>query len=204
MNEASQFRELLGRNLGGICQLSEVQFQHLYSHYQYLTRWNQVLNLTAVHNMEFAVTRHYSESIFAGLHLPSGRLSVADIGSGAGFPGVPMAIVRPDCLVTLVESHQRKAVFLKEVTRSLSNATVAPMRAEDLEQAFDWLVSRAVQPDSILDLVPKLARNVALLVGRRDATRLGSQNRYAWDLPVPLPWAQRTVLMSGHHVPRET
>ena len=101
--------------------------------------------------------RHYCESLFVAIHLPEEPVSVLDVGPGAGFPGIPMAILRPDCRFTLAESHQRKAVFLREATRHLSNVRVAARRAEEAAGAFDWVVSRAVKwPD-----VSRVARDCA-------------------------------------------
>src|SRR5687768_10049621 len=111
------FRELLYSELRGICELSGPQVDQLAAHYELLLRWNQKLNLTSVKNEETMVRRHYCESVFVAVHLPSEPISVVDVGSGAGFPGFPIAVVRPDCAVTLVESHQRKAVFLRECSR---------------------------------------------------------------------------------------
>ena len=110
-----------------------------------LVRWNKVLNLTSIRTLEEAIERHYGESVFLAAHLPAGVLSIADVGSGAGFPGIPIAVVRPDCRVTLIEAHRRKAVFLREAARDLPNVTVIADRAESVHQSFDIAVSRAVK-----------------------------------------------------------
>src|ERR1700686_1014922 len=93
-------------------------------------RWNKTINLTRIEGIEEAVDRHYAESLFLGANLPAGPLKIADVGSGAGFPGIPVAILRPEVAVSLIESHQRKGVFLKEATRRLQNVTVISKRAE--------------------------------------------------------------------------
>ena len=90
------FAELLRAKLAGICELSEPQVERLREHYEVLTRWNKVLSLTSVRTLEESVERHYCESVFAAYHLPEASVSVADVGSGAGFPGIPIAIVRPE------------------------------------------------------------------------------------------------------------
>lgn len=138
------FADLLTRRLAGIVELSASQAAVLEAHYQLLVRWNRTLNLTSIDNLEEAVERHYCESLFLGAHLPAGQLRMADVGSGAGFPGFPVAVLRPDCSVTLIESHQRKAVFLRETTRKSLNVRVLPRRAEDVREEFDWVISRAV------------------------------------------------------------
>src|SRR5690349_10628648 len=122
--------------------LTTEQSAALESHYELLVRWNKVLNLTAIEKLEEAVERHYCESLTLAERLTPGR--VADIGSGAGFPGLVAAIARPDCEFTLVESHQRKAVFLREASRGMVNVRVLAVRAEQIRERFDWVVSRAV------------------------------------------------------------
>ena len=80
-----------------------------------------------------------------GSRLPAGVLRIADVGSGAGFPGFPVAVLRPDCSVTLIESHQRKAVYLKEASRKLPNVRVLSKLAEDVAdigEEYDWVISR--------------------------------------------------------------
>jgi 16S rRNA (guanine527-N7)-methyltransferase len=99
------FADLLRQRLAGIVELSPGQVEALEAHYRLLLRWNRTLNLTSIRKIEEAVERHYCESLFLGTHLPQDLLRIADIGSGAGFPGFPVAVLRPDCSVTLIESH---------------------------------------------------------------------------------------------------
>ena len=129
-------------------------------------------------------------ALFLARFLPVGSFRSIDVGSGPGFPGIPVAIYRPDCQVTLIESHQRKAVFLREAIRGLSNVTVVAGRAEDVKQEFDWVISRAVDPDEVLGL--RLAPRFALLIGDSDASRLAGAAE-------PLPWGEHRVLF---HVER--
>ena len=160
--------------------LSDRQIAVLNRHYDTLVRWNSVMNLTAIRNAEEVVLRHYCESLFLAHHLPNEPLSIADIGSGPGFPGLPVAVARPDCAVTLIESHQRKAVFLKEVSRCVANVTVLPKRAEDVDRTFDWAVSRAVRIEDVF--ASKLATRYAVLVGEREGG-------------IPLPWGKNRRLL---------
>ena len=160
------FREMLTREFGPYGPLTDKQIDFLEAHYNLLTEWNSRLNLTRIDSLEETVQLHYCESLFVGARLPLGPLRIVDVGSGAGFPGIPIAILRPECAVTLVESHQRKAVFLHEASRNLKNLTIVTGRAENLKAEFDWLVSRAVDPGAILKL--RLANNLALLTGRQD------------------------------------
>jgi 16S rRNA (guanine527-N7)-methyltransferase len=188
------FAELLRSKLAGICDLPEQQIERLKLHFDLLTRWNRVLSLTSVRTLEEAVERHYCESVFAGLHLPEGPVSVADVGSGAGFPGVPIAIMRPDCAIVLIESHQRKAAFLKEATRELPNVRVLAKRAEDVPERFDWVVSRAVRYSDIAAALKKLGRNAELLTGE---VRTEDLSGFEWQEPMRLPWGDRRYLWIG-------
>jgi 16S rRNA (guanine527-N7)-methyltransferase len=172
------FRELLAREFAPYRALSPEQLDQLESHYQLLLRWNTRLNLTRIDSVDEAARLHYCESLFLGQRLPAGPLRIADIGSGAGFPGIPIAILRPECSVTLVESHKRKAVFLSEAVRNLTNVNVVTDRAENLRGEFDWLVSRAVDPGEVLKL--KLGNNLAILVGWGDARMFQNSELLPW------------------------
>ncbi len=198
------FREMLSINLSGVCILNSEQVDRLYAHYQTLVRWNRVLNLTTIREPAEVVRRHYCESLFAGANLPLEPLSVADIGSGAGFPGIPMAILRPDCRFALIESHMRKAVFLKEATRGWSNVQVIAQRAELVEQHFDWAITRAVEWTQALRAMRKVASRVAFLVGSGDLAALTASAAVRWQEPIRIPWGDRRFLVLGAIVPRET
>jgi 16S rRNA (guanine(527)-N(7))-methyltransferase RsmG len=172
------FRELLAREFAPYCSLSPEQVEQLESHYELLLRWNAKLNLTRIESIEEAARLHYCESLFLGQRLPAGPLRIVDIGSGAGFPGIPIAILRPECTITLVESHKRKGVFLSEAVRNLANAKVVTDRAENLKDEFDWLISRAVSPSDVLKL--NLANNLAMLVGASDAKAFHNLELLPW------------------------
>src|SRR5258708_14809083 len=166
MPVAAWFAELLERELHGLVNLSDVQIGQLHEHYELLERWNRKINLTSIPSGPEAVIRHYCESLFFAANLPvTEKARIADLGSGAGFPGVPMAILRPEWATALIESHQRKAVFLREATRGLGNVVVLANRAEDVGIGFDWLVSRAVDPKDVLRNTPRLAPHIGLMLG---------------------------------------
>jgi 16S rRNA (guanine527-N7)-methyltransferase len=188
------FRQILAQEFAPYAALTADQLERLHEHFKLLRRWNAKLNLTRILDPVEAARLHYCESLYLGLRLPRGPLRIADVGSGPGFPGLPVAVLRPDCQVTLIESHQRKAVFLREATRALPNVRVVARRAEDLardpQESFDWVVARAVAPRDVLNL--PLAANFALLVGLEDAHSLGGE---------PLPWGQGRFLAV---VPRGT
>src|SRR5271167_4304119 len=90
------FAEVFHRELADWVRLSHEQVARLYEHYSLLERWNKKMNLTSVAPGEETVIRNYCESLFFAAHLDKDASSIADIGSGAGFPGVPIAILKPD------------------------------------------------------------------------------------------------------------
>jgi len=187
-----EFRSLLAKEFAPYATLSSTQLDLLEQYYALLRRWNARMNLTRIQRLEDVVRLHYCESLFLGTLLPPGELIVADIGSGPGFPGIPVAVLRPECSVALIESHKRKAVFLREASSGLPNVRVLASRAEDVQEKFDWSVSRAVAPADVLAL--NLARNTALLIGEEDA-----KSMKGWDL-IPIPWGRGRFAV----VPRET
>jgi 16S rRNA (guanine527-N7)-methyltransferase len=199
MSTSPSLSDILVRELRDIADLSAAQLQLLEQHYQLLLKWNQRMNLTTVTNLPEAAVRHYCESLFLGAHLTPGR--VADVGSGAGFPGIPAAILRPDCEFLVIESNSRKAVFLKEAARALSNVKVIAERAETFfadTPRLDWVVSRAVGRGEVLSLGGNC--RYGLLVGRDDAEQL--KNEGGRDVQIlPLPWGDNRVLAI---VPRGT
>lgn len=193
------FRDLLEREFSPYGQLSASQLDQLESHYKLLLKWNESLNLTRLVDASAAVKFHYCESLYVARFLPDVPQRVVDVGSGGGFPGVPIAIFRPEWEVTLVESHQRKAVFLREASRELRNVRVVASRAQEMQGTFDWLVSRAVAPAEVLSL--ELAPDVVLLIGEQDAVHLAGEK----DV---VPWGRHRVLFhvkrSKPNVSRET
>jgi 16S rRNA (guanine527-N7)-methyltransferase len=187
------FEQALSDRLAGIVSLSKEQLTALRYHFEEMIRWNRRINLTSITNPEEVLQRHYCESLFLASRLPTGRLRVIDVGSGAGFPGFPVAVVRPDCEITLVESHQRKAVFLRHVSRELHNVKVTAVRAESVTDHFDWLVSRAVAWRD-LEALSVLADRLALLVSLPIESESASVR---WESPFPLPWDSRKAVIVG-------
>ena len=123
-----------------------------------LMRWNARINLTAIRDEEGILTRQFVESIACARALPAGIGTLLDFGSGAGFPGVPIALCRPEIAVTLAESQGKKAAFLQEAVRVLGLATkVYAGRAGLLKARFDCVVLRAV------DRMPQAVRAASKL-----------------------------------------
>lgn len=189
------FRDLLRDRLRGIAEVTDEQAEALESHCNLLVRWNRTLNLTAIRDLNEVIERHYCESIFLAARLPAGRLTIIDVGSGAGFPGLPVAVYRPDCFVTLIESHQRKAVFLKEAARPMSNVRVVTGRAEQVREEFDLAVSRAVSYHALSTSLKLLAPAADLLSGAESPP---PDMGFVWEPPIPLPWGKQRYLRTGH------
>ena len=187
------FEEALSDRLAGILSLSKEQLVALSYHFEELLRWNRRINLTSITDPEEVVQRHYCESLFLARRLPTGKLRIIDVGSGPGFPGLPVAVLRPDCEITLVEAHQRKAVFLRHVSRELKNVKVRAVRAESVTDHFDWMVSRAVAWRD-LEALSVLADRLALLVSLPIESESASVR---WEPPFPLPWDERRAVIIG-------
>lgn len=121
-----------------------------------LVRWNARINLTAIRDEEGILARHFVESIACARALPAGIATLLDFGSGAGFPGIPIALCRPGIAVTLAESQGKKAAFLREAVRTIGlSSTVHSGRAESLTARFDCVTLRAV--DRMLQAVQAAA-----------------------------------------------
>jgi 16S rRNA (guanine527-N7)-methyltransferase len=195
----SEFAELLQKELvliDGAPVVQGPQIARLKAHYELLARWNSKMNLTSIRSLGESVKRHYIECLCfsAWLGADSGS-RILDVGSGAGFPGIPMAVLREDWKITLLESDERKAVFLREASRELPNVSVICERLERLTSGWDWLVSRAVRPSEVLAAIPRLAPRVGLMAGEDAVTGLHSS--VSWNPPRTLPFGDHMVMLSG-------
>jgi 16S rRNA (guanine527-N7)-methyltransferase len=172
-----------------------------------LLRWNAKLNLTAVRDADRIVQRHFGESVFAAEQLlPASQQqgSVIDVGSGAGFPGLPLAMLRPQVNVALLEAHGKKATFLKEVVRTLklTNVDVFFERAEQIQQQASLVTLRAVEKFSeVLPTAAALVANggkLALLIG---SAQIGSAREllpdWQFQPPVAIPHCESRVVLVG-------
>jgi 16S rRNA (guanine527-N7)-methyltransferase len=139
--------EQLARGLGALGEdLSAATSDKLLAYAGLLAKWNKVYNLTALRDESQIVSHHLLDSLSVLPHL-AGVKRLADIGSGGGLPGIPLAIARPDLQVELVETSHKKAAFLRQATieLGLGNVAVHCARAETLqpESSFDAVISRA-------------------------------------------------------------
>jgi 16S rRNA (guanine527-N7)-methyltransferase len=174
---------------------------------QYLSlflRWNSRLNLSSVRDLEGILSRHFVESIACARALPAGIATLLDYGSGAGLPGIPIALCRAEISVTLAESQGKKAAFLQEAIRTLSlNSTVYAGRAELLKVFFDCVVLRAVDrmAQAVKAAVPLVAPAgwLALMTTRADVAGLKSAagSHFCWPEAVALPGSEDRLLALG-------
>jgi 16S rRNA (guanine527-N7)-methyltransferase len=169
-----------------------------------LVRWNARINLTSVRSELGIIQRHFGESLFAANHVPRGTSTLLDHGSGGGFPGIPIALARPEIDVTLAESTRKKAAFLMEAVRELGvTATIHSGRTEDMPPGlnFDCVAMRAV--DRADAAVPAGADRVksggCLLILGKSRTLPGWR---AEEVPIPL--TAGFLILARRDVPRGT
>lgn len=192
--------------LGPFVELEKSQLGSISIYIDLLLKWNARINLTAVRNPEEIVTRHFGESFFAAKHLLPGEFegTVIDLGSGAGFPGLPLAMFAPAAQITLIESNHRKAAFLKEVifALGLKNAKVFSQRAEVYPDKADLVTMRAVEKfekslSVAIGLVTQTGR-VALMIGLSQASQAKELTRdVTWAEPVAVPGGHSRILLVG-------
>jgi 16S rRNA (guanine527-N7)-methyltransferase len=157
------FRSILESTLSGfgLDALTEHQFTQLVKHHSMLCHWNRRINLTRIVEPAEAARLHYAESLFGGQFIGEAT-SLLDIGSGAGFPAVPLAVARPDVRVVALEANQKKSLFLKEVKDDLSLEyfNVVADRLESYDwSGFEMLTSRAL--DRAETILPGVVRRLA-------------------------------------------
>ena len=223
--------------------LSPEQLRQISTYIELLQRWNARVNLTAVRDADGIVTRHFGESLLLAAYLfpnpfpgtpteAPNRQHALDLGSGAGFPGLPLKIYTPGLRLTLVESNHKKAVFLAEVIRALqlTDASVYSGRLEaGAIKGAEHVLPSGIEPpnlvtmraverfESALQTAAALVRygsaqlgtaKLALLVGRNQAEQVpGRIHDFSWEAPILVPQSRERVLLVGRHpaknVPKE-
>ena len=145
-------RELLTRIAAGFSvEVSAELADRLDIYARLLVEWNEKINLTAITDPAGITVKHFADSLAAAPLLPEGAFSLIDVGTGAGFPGVPLALLRPDCRLTLLDSLNKRLVFLETLCGALGlDARRVHARAEEggrdptLREQFDVATARAV------------------------------------------------------------
>ena len=207
MNEGEDSRRLrLGELLSeaGLAPLDPRQTNSFLEYYSLFVRWNAKINLSAVRNEDSILSLHFVESITCARALPAGIATLLDFGSGGGFPGIPIALCRPEIAVTLAESQGKKAAFLQEAVRMLGiTARVHAQRAELLPSRFDCVTLRAVDrmTEALEAAVVLVAPSgwLALLTTRGDMGKLqaAAGAGFSWSETVKLPGSEERVLALG-------
>jgi 16S rRNA (guanine527-N7)-methyltransferase len=169
-----------------------------------LLLWNHKVSLTSISKPEDIIRFHFGESFLVAeaVSLENGRL--ADVGSGAGFPGIPIAMLFRNLQVTLIEANAKKAAFLSEVIRKLGllNASVIRARVRDVEPGgFDFITSRALGPyEELMEwAILSLSRSGRLILwlGEDDAARISQERGWLWQDPMRIPGSRRRVILIG-------
>jgi len=198
--------ETIASLLAPFATVSDFQLNQISTYIDILIRWNARINLTAIREPEPIVTRHFGESLFAAVHLlaPDAQLTAIDVGSGAGFPGLPLKLWAPAIRLTLIESQHKKAAFLREVIRALTltDVNVFSARAQDFPARADLVTLRAVERfDQAAGGAARLlapAGRLALLIGAPQIPRsLELLPLLAWTEPLAVPQSHGRVLLVG-------
>jgi len=212
--------------------LNDRQIGQLAVHFSLLLHWNRKISLTSLNRPKEIAIRHFGESLFlaallsssgfleAGPPLSEASLALSreeqispdgilvDVGSGAGFPGLPLKIAWPSLRAVLLEPNLKKQAFLKEVVRRCAIKGVE-IRAERLEETVrgdlrgqaSLVTVRAVAiTGGIMDDLKKLLNPgglLALFVGSKDAWELTKSLDLHWELPIPIPHSERRVILIG-------
>ena len=172
-----------------------------------LLKWNERISLTTVTDPDQILRFHFGESLFVRSILPVEKSRLADVGSGAGFPGIPLAMAAPNLTVYLIESNVKKFAFLSEVIRELhlTNVIAKRTRMEDFESIeipLDFVTARAL--GHFEDLLEWSRAQLCgpdgtliLWLGESDAAKVSPESGWKWRTAVPIPGTQGRFILSG-------
>jgi 16S rRNA (guanine527-N7)-methyltransferase len=191
----------------GLAPLQPQAAKQFQTYLELLLKWNARLNLTAIREPEGILRRHFLESIQCAQSLPAlpERSTLLDFGSGAGLPGIPIAICRPDLQVTLAESQRKKAAFLREAVRSLGlTAEVYDGRVEAMpaNRSFSIVTLRAVDKmiaacQSALSRVTHLGWIVVFATSSTAAEIQSALPGVDWTSELPIVGSQHGLILTG-------
>jgi 16S rRNA (guanine527-N7)-methyltransferase len=193
--------------------VTDAQIAQIQQYMSLLLKWNDAMNLTAIRDPLEILYRHFCESMFGATLIPVGFGRLADVGSGGGFPGLPLKIVCPEVEVCLIDSNVKKATFLAEVVRELAlpEARVLVSRYEELDEEItplDVVCSRAVGEFAHFlkwAASEKIgARTVMLWIGGRDLDEARTSKDWYWNEPVAIPQSLRRFILVGRRTEEVT
>jgi 16S rRNA (guanine527-N7)-methyltransferase len=171
-----------------------------------LLKWNRTISLTTVTDPVEIVKFHFGESLFAASQLHFSQSRLADVGSGAGFPGVPLALTVPSLDVTLIESNSKKCAFLAEVVRELKlpNVHIVRDRMENVkpgQQLFDFGTARALghHEDLLAWAKTKLSAggSIVLWLGDEDSAEISGKSDWTWQPRALIPGSTGRFILAG-------
>src|SRR6266403_1475481 len=186
--------------------VSESQVLQIQQYTNILLAWNEKINLTAIRDPLEILSRHFCECMYAASTVPLKHGRLADVGTGAGFPGLPLKIICPELQVVLIESNVKKATFLAEVIRDLglAGARVLVSRYEELAEEvapLDFVCSRALGEFALFlewaHSEKVAAKRVILWIGARDLPEIQKIPSWEWREPIPVPNSLRRLLLVG-------
>ena len=184
--------------------LTEAQIESVRRYLSILMLWNQKINLTALTDPQEILGRHFGESLFALRAVPISAGRLADVGSGAGFPGLALKAIRPELEVILIEPNYKKTKFLAEVSRALGvGVEIERRRFKELAaaRAFDFIAARALgDTHSLLKWSLGTLKErglVVLWLGSQDAEHLLADPGWVWRKPISIPQSHRRILLVG-------
>ena len=199
---AQRLQSLLAQS--GLAPLSPQHEADFSAYLSLILRWNARMNLSAVRDEDGILARHFVECIACARALPAGIATLLDFGSGAGLPGIPIALCRPEIAVTLAEAQGKKAAFLQEAVRTLNlTAKVYSGRAQELQAAFGCVALRAVDKmeQAVSAAVPLVAPGgwLALMSTRAGLATLqaAAGDEFAWSAAIALPGSDQRLLALG-------
>ena len=190
-------------------QSSDDQIAKVQAYVRLLLKWNRLTSLTSITDPAEIVSRHFGESMYAATLLPVENGRLVDIGTGAGFPGLALKILKPDLHVVLIESNKKKSAFLAEVVRTLelTEVEILTERFEEIrpEQDFaNFITARAVGgfPALLRWSRSALARrgHLMLWVGGEDITSITNSKGWIWNPPARIPESQRRFILIGRYI----
>jgi 16S rRNA (guanine(527)-N(7))-methyltransferase RsmG len=187
--------------------VNEQQVLQIQQYIEILLAWNEKINLTAIRDPLDILYRHFCESMYAAVAVPVENGRLADVGSGGGFPGLPLKILSPNLRVFLVEANLKKATFLAEVIRELglTDAQVLVRRYEELGEEIaplDYVCSRALgEFPSFLEWAHSeqiAVKQVILWIGARDLPEIQKIRTWEWREPIQVLHSLRRLILVGH------